>query len=238
MSTCAPSSIISFRLLPTTRRFHASWCKSCQKFGLKFKGLAKHRGDWIGTGINYDRQVVREGDVRFASIEIGTNLGMCQHLKVKTLPFVHLYAEGEQLAGFPCGPARFYKLKEQLQYFQDQLEQMKKDKEEIHQQPVSETIQMFQRMMNPKTTPANEVTSLVAAHGASKSTPLATDNEEVDSTVPSESTETSFKVTPSSTPTTFTPELLEEMIALDARGELKTTASKKALDKKRWGVSL
>ena len=162
---------------------------------------------------------------------------MCQHLKVKTLPFVHLYAEGEQLAGFPCGPARFYKLKEQLQYFQDQLEQIQEEKEAIHQQPVSETIQMFQRMMNPKTTPANEVASLTA-HDDSKSTPSATDIEEVDSTVPSESTEVSFKVTPSATPTTFTPELLEEMIASDARGELKTTASKTALDKKRWGVSL
>ena len=145
------------------------------------------------------------------------------------------------MAGFPCGPSRFYRLKEQLQYFQDQLKRNKEEKEAApnSQQPVSETIQMIQRMMNPKSTSTKEPTvETVNDHSVRDDTLSTTNNEDIGAAVSTESTAASLKVTPSSNPTTFTPELLKEMIALDARGELKTTASRKALNKKRWSISL
>lgn len=45
--------------------------------------------------------------MRFGSIEFGANTGMCRNLKIKRLPTVHFYQNGQQLDGFPCGPSKF-----------------------------------------------------------------------------------------------------------------------------------
>jgi len=151
-------------------KFHASWCKSCQRMGLKFQNFVNQHGDWIQGQARYsdcdEREVLREGRYRFASIEQGANAGIFKELQVNRLPFVHLYADGKQLAGFPCGATRFYNLREHL---------------DVHEQ---------------------ERTGKPTASGSS------------------------FAV--AKTTTTFTPELLNKIIAMDAKGELKS-ARKTAL---------
>ena len=141
-------------------KFHAAWCKSCQRMNLKFQSFVHQHGDWIQGQARYqdceEREILKRGTYRFASIEQGANAGMFQELQVHRLPFVHLYANGKQLAGFPCGPSRFYHLREHL-----------------------------------------DTHSKAGEAGSS-----------------------SFKV--AKTTTTFTPELLEKMIAMDARGELQS----------------
>jgi thioredoxin-like negative regulator of GroEL len=97
-----------------TDRFHAAWCKSCQRFGLKFQGLANQKTDWIQ---DRDSSIVQHGAMRFGSIEFGANTGMCRTLDIKRLPTVHFYRKGEQLDGFACGPSKFPRLVETMEHF-------------------------------------------------------------------------------------------------------------------------
>jgi len=95
-------------------KFHASWCKSCQKMGVMFRHLAMEEGDLC----NKKNELVQSGSVRFAEIEFGANTKLCRTLGIKRLPSVHLHkgAVG-QLAGFPCGPAKFPSLENTLESF-------------------------------------------------------------------------------------------------------------------------
>ena len=84
----------------------ASWCKSCQKFGLKYKKLAAHYADWVDK--NDSDTVLKAGKVRFAEVEFNKNAKLCRSLGIKRLPYVHFYrgAEGK-LAEFSAGPSKF-----------------------------------------------------------------------------------------------------------------------------------
>ena len=83
----------------------ASWCKSCQKFGVRFKKLAATYGDLIEEG---GERIVDEGQVRFAEVEFSKNAKFCRTLGIKRLPFLHYYrgAEG-RIAEFSAGPSKF-----------------------------------------------------------------------------------------------------------------------------------
>eukprot|EP00547_Thalassionema_nitzschioides_P004847 CAMPEP_0194211742 /NCGR_PEP_ID=MMETSP0156-20130528/11075_1 /TAXON_ID=33649 /ORGANISM="Thalassionema nitzschioides, Strain L26-B" /LENGTH=222 /DNA_ID=CAMNT_0038939389 /DNA_START=198 /DNA_END=866 /DNA_ORIENTATION=+ len=95
-------------------KFYASWCKSCQKFGVKFRHLATQEGDVF----NSDNQLVQSGRVRFAEIEFGANTKLCRSLKIKRLPSVHIHKGSVgQLAAFPCGPSKFPILESKLDSF-------------------------------------------------------------------------------------------------------------------------
>lgn len=113
-------------------KFHAAWCKSCQRFGLKFQGLANQKTDLIDSNGN----VVKEGPMRFGSIEFGANTGLCRSLGIKRLPTVHFYHRGHQLDAFPCGPAKFPMLLDKVQiYLQaggaDSLEEILKQGDDL-----------------------------------------------------------------------------------------------------------
>ncbi|EEC47596.1 predicted protein [Phaeodactylum tricornutum CCAP 1055/1] len=93
--------------------FHASWCKSCQKFGLLYKSLAHKLGD------KRDRKtqnIVERGSVRFASVEWGANTALCRSLGIKRLPTTQIYHAGTLLTSFACAPAKFQTLKDQIKY--------------------------------------------------------------------------------------------------------------------------
>lgn len=73
-------------------KFYASWCKSCAKFGLKYRKLALDYGDRkvaATTGIR------NKGKVRFAEVEFNANRLLCKTLKVRSLPTVHIYKKGK-----------------------------------------------------------------------------------------------------------------------------------------------
>jgi len=72
--------------------------------------------DWVDSKSN-DNEVLREGPVRFGSIEFGANTGMCRTLEIKKLPTIHIYHKGCKLTSFPCGPKKFPMLQETLQYY-------------------------------------------------------------------------------------------------------------------------
>jgi thiol-disulfide isomerase/thioredoxin len=120
-------SFVSFRFY---HRFYASWCKSCQKFGVLYKRLALQKGDIVdtsrsssssstsGNGSSDDEVLLKYGDVRFAEVEFSANAELCRTLGIKKLPNVHLY-KGDlgRITGFPCGPSKFSLLEETLGRF-------------------------------------------------------------------------------------------------------------------------
>lgn len=88
----------------TVVKFYASWCKSCAKFGVRYKKLAKEHGDCFDpTGA-----ITKEGNMRFAQVEFGDNLKLCRSLGIKRLPYVYIYRGDEGLlCDFACGPKKF-----------------------------------------------------------------------------------------------------------------------------------
>lgn len=84
--------------------FYASWCKSCHKFGAKFRHLANTYADKVD--VNGD--VLERGTVRFAMVEYGANVRLCKSFGIKKLPYVHMYkAPIGKLSEFVCGPKFF-----------------------------------------------------------------------------------------------------------------------------------
>lgn len=97
-------------------KFHASWCKSCQKFGIRYKKLALKEGDKI------DRRgtVLEKGRVRFAEVEFTANADLCRTLGVHKLPYIHIYSGSKgRVADFACGPKNFPLVIEKMNKFLD-----------------------------------------------------------------------------------------------------------------------
>jgi thiol-disulfide isomerase/thioredoxin len=95
-------------------RFHASWCKSCQKVGVKYRQLALDVTDVYDR----DNNLVKTGKVRFATVEFGANPQLCRGLNIKRLPYIHMYKGSlGKIAEFPCGPLKFPNLVEKLDHF-------------------------------------------------------------------------------------------------------------------------
>ena len=85
-------------------RFYASWCKSCHKFGLKYKKLASEHGDKIDK----DGNIVFSGKVRFSQVEYGKNRFLCSSFGIKKLPYIQIYKRGVgKIDEFSCGPKAF-----------------------------------------------------------------------------------------------------------------------------------
>mmetsp|Transcript_13993 Transcript_13993/g.18374 ORF Transcript_13993/g.18374 Transcript_13993/m.18374 type:complete len:278 (-) Transcript_13993:286-1119(-) len=111
-------------------KFHASWCKSCQKFGVQFRHIAMENGDKV----NSDGIVATTGNVRFAQVEFGANTILCKSLGIKKLPTVHFYKQPHgKLTGFPCGPKKFDLLVETLEEYKGMTDEELKLKKELEE---------------------------------------------------------------------------------------------------------
>jgi len=85
-------------------KFYASWCKSCHKFGIKYKKLAMKHGDMLDK----NNQISDSGEVRFAEVEYGKNTSLCRSLGIRKLPYVIIHkASVGKIAEFSCGPKYF-----------------------------------------------------------------------------------------------------------------------------------
>eukprot|EP00568_Trieres_chinensis_P006192 CAMPEP_0183307788 /NCGR_PEP_ID=MMETSP0160_2-20130417/19353_1 /TAXON_ID=2839 ORGANISM="Odontella Sinensis, Strain Grunow 1884" /NCGR_SAMPLE_ID=MMETSP0160_2 /ASSEMBLY_ACC=CAM_ASM_000250 /LENGTH=236 /DNA_ID=CAMNT_0025471457 /DNA_START=66 /DNA_END=776 /DNA_ORIENTATION=- len=96
-------------------KFYASWCKSCQKFGVRFRKLAIEEGDKIDT----EGDVSELGRVRFAEVEFNANAKLCQTLGIKRLPSIHMYKGKELLTNFSCAPSKFQMVIDSMNEFVD-----------------------------------------------------------------------------------------------------------------------
>lgn len=71
---------------------------------MSFRHLAFEEGDHL----NPNGEVVHVGNVRFAEVEYSQCAQLCKTLKVRKLPTVHYYREGEgKLSEMTCKPSQF-----------------------------------------------------------------------------------------------------------------------------------
>jgi len=88
----------------TVVKFYASWCKSCAKFDLKYRKLARKENQ----------------RVRFAQCEFVANRNMCTSLGVTKFPHIHVYkGKAGKVDDFLCGPKRFQKLVDTVEEYAD-----------------------------------------------------------------------------------------------------------------------
>ncbi|KAL3808287.1 hypothetical protein ACHAXA_001176 [Cyclostephanos tholiformis] len=100
-------------------KYYADWCKSCQKFGAKFRHLAHDLGDRIDV----DGDVVRSGRARFAEVEYATGARLCRALKVNRLPTVHVYRPGRgKVVDVTCKPSLFHLVVDELHRVMDETD--------------------------------------------------------------------------------------------------------------------
>lgn len=98
-------------------KFYANWCKSCQKFGVKYRHLAFEEGDRIIAGSS---SPVHTGEVRFAEVEYTASAKLCKSLKVKKLPTVHMFRKGEgKVADMTCKPSLFHLVEEEMHHLME-----------------------------------------------------------------------------------------------------------------------
>eukprot|EP00536_Pseudo-nitzschia_multiseries_P006541 jgi/Psemu1/193370/e_gw1.140.42.1 len=78
---------------PVVIKFHAKWCKKCQKLGLQFNRLAMDMGDRI-----LDGQLIH-GDVRFAAIEYTPQSQdfITEDLQINGVPDMQVYVGTHKL---------------------------------------------------------------------------------------------------------------------------------------------
>lgn len=92
-------------------KFYANWCKSCQRFGVKYRHLAFEEGDHIAI----EGTTVHSGKVRFAEVEYTASAKLCKALKVKKLPTVHMYRRGVgKIVDMTCKPSLFHLVVDEL----------------------------------------------------------------------------------------------------------------------------
>jgi len=81
-------------------KFYANWCKSCQKFGIKYRHLAHDTGG---------------NAVRFAEVEYTASAQLCKSLKINKLPTCHIYRRGKgKIVDMTCKPSLFHLVVDEL----------------------------------------------------------------------------------------------------------------------------
>lgn len=111
----------------TVVKFHASWCKTCAKFGLKYDKLVSQHSDWVVRPPKNVQQaqfdedslsVHRQGDLRFASVDYSSNPEIFEALNVKRLPTVHIYdPRGNKVVDIQCPPSLFQELADKVKMY-------------------------------------------------------------------------------------------------------------------------
>jgi thiol-disulfide isomerase/thioredoxin len=94
-------------------KVHASWCKTCQIFDLRYRKLAMQYGDTTATTTPTSEDGVLRGKVRFAEMQYDNpaNTEMCELLNATKLPYMMLYKGTKgKVDEFQCNPANFQRL--------------------------------------------------------------------------------------------------------------------------------
>jgi len=111
-------------------KYHAVWCKVCQRVAVKYKKLAHD----FGATDSDERCPVRFGDV-----EVSANPDLSQKIGIKVFPFVEMYERGVKVAAFSTGPSYKFNLvrdtiREKLSMStEDKLAFHRKFEKEIHE---------------------------------------------------------------------------------------------------------
>ena len=89
----------------TVVKFYASWCRSCARFDVKYRKLARRYQDQ---------------DVRFAECEFVSHRDMCTSIGVTRFPHLHIHkGKAGKVADFLCGPKTFQRLVDKVEEYVD-----------------------------------------------------------------------------------------------------------------------
>jgi thiol-disulfide isomerase/thioredoxin len=92
----------------TMVKFYATWCKSCQRFGLSYTRTAR-----------VEAETIKDGRLHMAAVEWGANNDLCAELGITKLPTVQFYYQGRRLTSFPCAPSKYYQLDDALEHYKN-----------------------------------------------------------------------------------------------------------------------
>lgn len=98
-------------------KFYAPYCKSCQKFGQQYSRIGKEIGELTIRNKDGSETTVREGEVRMAEMEYGSNKELCKSLGITKLPSIQFYSKAKLVESFSCGPRKIGMLLEKLSRF-------------------------------------------------------------------------------------------------------------------------
>ncbi len=111
-----------FALSASQVKVYASWCKTCQVFDVRYRGLAAKYGDKPDN--SRDGEWAQNGRVRFAEMQYDdpNNEEMCQLLNATKLPYILMYKGSRgRVKEFHCSPAKFQLLINAVNEFADDL---------------------------------------------------------------------------------------------------------------------
>ena len=112
--------MIQSHKMPTTItvKVFASWCKTCQKFDLRYRKLANQHSD----SFDAKSKTTKPGRVRFAEMQYDNpnNEEMCQLLNATKLPYIIMYKGSRgKVDEFQCGPGTFQVLIDKVNEYAD-----------------------------------------------------------------------------------------------------------------------
>ena len=89
-------------------RFHATYCKICQRVILKFKKLAKSYHTRLQNQVNDDGESSNDKIISFAEVEVSSNDSLAKTLGILKTPYLQIYRNSECVASFATGPAHAF----------------------------------------------------------------------------------------------------------------------------------
>lgn len=89
-------------------------CKSCARFALRLDKVKSEHSDVIDTTTG---EVISQGDIRFASVEWGSNEELCQDEGIVKLPTTRFYVNGVLKKEITGGAKKFHEHKAAIEYY-------------------------------------------------------------------------------------------------------------------------
>jgi len=95
-------------------KYYAPWCKTCQKMDIRFRKLVNLLGDKIDSN---NGNIVQNGKIKFADVNIQTNKKLFHRMNIKRLPYIQIYNSDGLVEEFSCGPKNFRSLVEKVEFY-------------------------------------------------------------------------------------------------------------------------
>jgi len=89
----------------TVVKFHAAWCKSCQRMNHQWEGKIL-------------RKYSDNDKFQFASVEFGRNKKLCESLGIAKLPTVRYYYQGEVISSLSGGAKKMPQYKKAFEQYE------------------------------------------------------------------------------------------------------------------------
>ena len=122
-----------------------SRCKACARFNLRLNKVKSEHADVINAVTG---EVIRKGNIRFASVEWGANEELCQAQGIEKLPTTRFYINGILQKEITGGAKKFEQHKDAIQYFL-QKQQKRQTEDSIMEKTLNTGGAMIGQLLDP-----------------------------------------------------------------------------------------